>query len=128
MLSAWWPSRPYQDVRLEGMFNGKLERVVALENPSTDGNPHQQGEFISPLQAVVNCYDMDSFTRAQVRPGADLIKTLQTDASARPTNPCRFRVQALYSNPSIFCIGGSKSIIGQVSRTETRACAASSAR
>ena len=88
MLSAWWPSRPYRDVRLEGMFNGKLERVVALENPSTDSNPHQQGEFISPLQAVVNCYDMDSFTRAQVRPGADLIKTLRTDASsARPTNP-----------------------------------------
>jgi hypothetical protein len=88
MLAAWWPSRPYQDVRLEGMFNGKLERVVALENPSTDRDPHQQGEFISPLQAVVNCYDMDSFTRAQVRPGADLIKTLQTDAaSARPANP-----------------------------------------
>jgi hypothetical protein len=30
---------------------------------------------------------MDSFTRAQVRPGADLIKTLQTDTSARPANP-----------------------------------------
>jgi hypothetical protein len=30
---------------------------------------------------------MDSFTRAQVRPGADLIKTLQTDAAAGPTNP-----------------------------------------
>lgn len=87
LLAAWWPSRPYTDVSLEGIFDGRLERIVAVENPVTATSSHQQGEFISPLRAVVNCYDMDNFTRAKVRTGTDLIKSLKSDAGTRQGNP-----------------------------------------
>jgi hypothetical protein len=86
LLAAWWPSRVHQEIPLAGMFNGHLERITALENPSTDTNPHQQGEYISPVQAVVNCYDMDSFTRAEVRTGSRLVKSVRTDGTALPLN------------------------------------------
>jgi hypothetical protein len=84
LLSAWWPSRVHQPVALEGMFNGRLQQITAVENPSTDSNPHQQGEYISPTRAVVNCYDMDSFTRAEMHTGNQLIKTLHMDGTAQP--------------------------------------------
>jgi hypothetical protein len=84
LLAAWWPSRVHEPVALEGMFNGSLQQITALENPSSDTNPHQQGEYISPVRAVVNCYDMDSFTRAQVHTGNQLIKTLHVAGTARP--------------------------------------------
>jgi len=84
LLAAWWPSRVHQEVALAGLFNGHLERITALENPNADTNPHQQGEYISPLRAVVNCYDMDSFTRAEVRTGAQLVKSVRVDGTAAP--------------------------------------------
>jgi hypothetical protein len=86
LLAAWWPSRIHQNISAEGMFAGHLEHVTTLENPSTDADPHQQGEYISPLRAVVNCYDMDSFTRADVQPGGQLIKSLRIDATSQPVN------------------------------------------
>jgi hypothetical protein len=86
LLAAWWPSRVHRDVALEGLFNGRLERIAAIENPGTDGASHQQGEYISPVRAVVNCYDMDNFTRAEVHTGNQLIKSLHTEAAGHPVD------------------------------------------
>jgi hypothetical protein len=83
LWAAWSPSRVHQAVALAGMFTGHLEHVTALENPST---AYQQGELISPLRAVTNCYDMDSFTRAEVRPGSQLLKTLRIDTKRLPAD------------------------------------------
>src|SRR5262249_55158086 len=44
-------------------------------------DPHMQGEVISPVRAVTNCYDMDNFTRAEVTNGNNLIKAVHTDAA-----------------------------------------------
>ena len=71
------PSRPYEQPSLDGLFDGKLETIRALRIVDSDEEPHEQGEFISPTQAVVNCYDMDDFTRADVQPGTHLVKTAQ---------------------------------------------------
>jgi hypothetical protein len=83
LVAAWMPSRVSEEVALDGLFNGKLERVTATLNPSSDSDPHQQGEYISPVRAVVNCYDMDAFARADVRPGTDLIKSVSLDGGQR---------------------------------------------
>jgi len=82
LLAAWWPSHVVQsDVALEGMFDGKLERIATVMNPGTAADPHMQGEVISPLRAVTNCYDMDNFTRAEVNNGTNLIKQVHTDST-----------------------------------------------
>ena len=81
LLAAWWPSHVQPDFAVEGTFNGKLERITMLQNPGTATDPHMQGEIISPLRAVANCYDMDSFTRAPVHSGTNLIKAVQRDAT-----------------------------------------------
>jgi hypothetical protein len=81
LWAAWSPSRVHQDVTLGGLYTGHLEHVTAFVVPST---AHQQGEFISPVRAVTNCYDMDSFTRAEVQPGNQLIKRLTSDAKRLP--------------------------------------------
>lgn len=86
LLAAWWPSRVHRDVALEGLFNGRLERIATVENPDSGRDPHQQGEYISPVRAVVNCYDMDSFTRAEVRTGNELVKTIHTGPTEHPVN------------------------------------------
>jgi hypothetical protein len=80
LLAAWWPSHVQPDFAVVGMFHGKLERITTLQNPGTAAGPHMQGEIISPNRAVANCYDMDSFTRAPVHSGTDLIKTVQRGA------------------------------------------------
>jgi len=74
LLTGWRQSRPYTQPSLDGLFSGRLERIRMIENPATPADPHEQGEFITPVQAVVNCYDRDDFTRADVQPGARLIK------------------------------------------------------
>lgn len=86
LLAAWWPSRAYTQAPLEGLFNGKLQSIVALESPDTATHPRQQGELISPARAVINCYDMDDFTRADVRAGTQLIKDARVDAAARSSH------------------------------------------
>ena len=82
LLAAWWPSHVQPDTALEGMFDGKLERITTVMNPGTAAAPHMQGEVISPLRAVANCYDMDSFIRAEVSTGAHLIKSVHADTTA----------------------------------------------
>jgi hypothetical protein len=81
LLTAWLPSRAYTQPALDGIFKGELETILALENPGTAADPHEQGEFITPTRAIVNCYDMDDFTRASVQPGTHLIKNMRIDAA-----------------------------------------------
>ena len=80
LLAAWWPSHVQPDVAVDGMFDGKLEKVTTVENPGSAAEPHMQGEIISPMRAVTNCYDMDSFIRAKVHSGTNLIKAVDHHA------------------------------------------------
>jgi hypothetical protein len=106
LVAAWWPSHVQPDFAVDGMFNGKLERITMLQNPGTAADPHMQGEVIAPLRAVANCYDMDNFTRAPVHSGTNLIKTVQE----RDTTPVeagfmtwnRIRILKTSTTPSGF--------------------------
>jgi hypothetical protein len=86
LVAAWWPSHVHTQTPLEGIFNGRLESIETLESHDTAANPRLQGELISPVRAVVNCYDMDDFTRADVRAGTHLIKDVRIDAPSRSSN------------------------------------------
>lgn len=83
LLTGWRQSRPYTQPSLDGIYNGRLQRILVLENPDTAADPHQQGEFITPTQAVANCYDRDDFGRADVQLGTDLIKSARVDGADR---------------------------------------------
>jgi hypothetical protein len=74
LIAAWSPSRVYEPVSLQGMYMGSPEHIQGIRNPNSATDPHLQGEFISPVRAVTNCYDMDDFTRTNVGVGASLIK------------------------------------------------------
>jgi hypothetical protein len=88
LASAWWPSRAHTDASLQGLFNGTPREIEMVMIDSTPAKTHHQGEFISPVRGVVNCYDMDDFTRASVVPGKSLIKALQVAANSRsPATP-----------------------------------------
>lgn len=87
LLTGWRQSRPYSQPSLSGLYTGRLEKVMAVENPDTAAHPHEQGEFITPTRAVVNCYDRDDFTRADVRLGDQLIKDVAFDGSHRSIRP-----------------------------------------
>jgi len=86
LISAWMPSRVYVQPKPAGMFNGKLERILALELPNATAREHEQGEWITPTHAVVNCYDMDDFTHADVRLGTRLIKAVRIGAATRASS------------------------------------------
>jgi hypothetical protein len=77
LVSAWWPSRAYEAVPLQGLYSGKLQQVEMVTTPpGTPARPHHQGEFVSPVRGVINCYDMDDFARAPVQPGRSLIRNI----------------------------------------------------
>ena len=84
LVSAWFPSRVYEPVPLQGLYPGKPQQIERTMNPTTDADPHRQGEFITPVRAVVNCYDMDDFTRAPVGVGTQLIKDIRAAADSSP--------------------------------------------
>ena len=87
VLSTWWPSRVYTPPSANGVFNGAPQQIAAIriaDGPRTT----QQGAVISPTTAVVDCYDLDDFTRADVNTGTSLIKDVTADATiARPNTP-----------------------------------------
>jgi hypothetical protein len=85
VVSAWWPSRAYVPAPLQGLYSGKLQHIEMVVNPSTPTNPHHQGEIISPVRGVINCYDMDDFRHATVHPGTSLIRNIQVAGSHAPT-------------------------------------------
>jgi hypothetical protein len=84
LLTTWRQSRPYAQPSLHGVFSGKLESVAAVENPGTSAQPHEQGEFITPTQGVVNCYDRGDFTRADMQLGNHLIRDVHADGARQP--------------------------------------------
>jgi hypothetical protein len=85
LVSAWWPSRAYEQAPLEGLYSGKLQQVEMVASPpGTAVNPHHQGEFISPVRGVINCYDMDDFAHAPVRAGTNLIRNVQVASTQVP--------------------------------------------
>jgi hypothetical protein len=100
LLAAWWPSHVQPEITLEGMFDGKLERITTLQNAGSAADPHMQGEVISPRRAVANCYDMDSFTRAPVHTGTHLIKTSDSPLEAGFITWNRIRILRASTAPS----------------------------
>jgi hypothetical protein len=87
VVSAWWPSRVYEEVALQGIYTGKPQPIAMVVNPTTAADPHLQGEFVSPVQGVINCYDMDDFAHAPVHPGTSLIKNIRVAGSQAPVLP-----------------------------------------
>jgi hypothetical protein len=85
LVSAWWPSRAYEPVALQGLYTGRPQNIEMVLNPTTAANPHLQGEFVSPARGVINCYDMDDFTHAAVHPGTTLIRNIRIEGS--PASP-----------------------------------------
>ena len=76
-LWALWSNSPrYAAVPQQGFFSRGPENIDYV----TVGEEHHQGEFISPVRGVSDCYDMDDFQRADIEPGASLVTT--ADASA----------------------------------------------
>jgi len=87
LVSAWWPSRAYEQVPLQGLYSGKLQHLEMVVNPNTRTSPHLQGELVSPARGVINCYDMDDFARAPVHPGTSLIRSIRVTGSQAPVPP-----------------------------------------
>jgi hypothetical protein len=84
LVSAWWQSPAWSDPPLRGLFNGTPREIETVVNPSTRLIPRHQGEFISPVRGVTNCYDMDDFTRAPVQPGRNLVRGLRVGSERPP--------------------------------------------
>jgi len=76
-LWALWSNSPrYEAVPLQGFFARGPEHIEYV----TVGEEHHQGEFISPVRAVSDCYDMDDFQRADIEAGASLVTTAEASA------------------------------------------------
>jgi len=87
-LSTWWPSRVYAPASVNGVFNGTPQQIAAVRLADGQHTATQQGAVISPTTAVVDCYDLDDFTRAAVNTGTNLIKDISTGAAlSRPNTP-----------------------------------------
>ena len=76
----WIGSAPYRPVLWPGSFKYGPETVsyVAISGRST------QGAFITPTRGVVNCYDMDDFTRAETSAGTRLVRQVLWDRRPHP--------------------------------------------
>jgi hypothetical protein len=79
LASAWRHSRAYEEIPLPGLYTGTPREIEMVATHGTQASPRYQGEFISPVRAVINCYDMDDFTRAPVSPGTSLIKETRVE-------------------------------------------------
>ncbi len=84
-LSTWWPSRVHTPPSVNGVFNGSPQQIAAVRIADS-AQTTQQGAVISPTTAVVDCYDLDDFTRADVNPGTNLIKEIRADAAISHPN------------------------------------------
>jgi hypothetical protein len=81
VLAQWLPSRTYHvdEAPPRNVFDRPQDiRYVAR-------GAHVQGEFITPTQGVLDCYDMDDFRHAEMEPGSTLIKAAQTDSGGAVT-------------------------------------------
>jgi hypothetical protein len=72
LLDKWSPARSYPVISTARAFDAGAQPIRALQ--ISDPDVRRQGEFISPTQQVINCYDQDDFLRANVQPGATLVQ------------------------------------------------------
>ncbi len=70
MFGQWLGTDRYHPVPWQGRFQRGPEAVTYVSRPKDVS----QGRFLSPIQGVVNCYDMDDFQRASMIPGAGLLR------------------------------------------------------
>lgn len=75
-LAYWLPSRSYHSENLTRRpFQDGPQNIRYVAR-----GKHLQGEFITPTQAVLDCYDMDDFQHAAVEPGTALVKAARIGA------------------------------------------------
>jgi hypothetical protein len=77
-LLAHWVKSPLQtSAAMGGAFRNGPESIDYVQRQEQ----RLQGEFITPTRAVVNCYDLDDFIRADIGPGKNLVRRLADTAN-----------------------------------------------
>jgi hypothetical protein len=76
VLAHWLPSRDYRATPLDRPYVRGPQTISYVLR-----GKHPQGEVITPTQAALDCYDMDDFQHADIRPGRQLIQQARTDRS-----------------------------------------------
>jgi len=89
-LLSQWQWRRYPPIDTSNTFNRGTQAIRAVRMDDTD--EARQGEHITPTQQLINCYDMDDFLRADIRPGTALVKEVHAEAAQRmlPTVTAQF--------------------------------------
>lgn len=107
LVSAWFPSRVYEPVPLQGLYSGKPQQIERTMISGSDEDSQRQGELITPVRSVVNCYDMDDFNRAPVDVGTSLIKDVHVSTATHAPVPLRAgfvtwnRIRVEMTNPAL---------------------------
>ncbi len=78
IISHWTPASAYDHPTAASFFRETGEDITFVTCRT------RQGALITPTRAVINCYDNDDFIRADVQPGAKLIKTAARVGSVQP--------------------------------------------
>jgi len=78
IITQWTPAAAYGHVRSADFFRSTGEQIAFVACPA------RQGSLITPTRAVVNCYDDDDFIRADIQPGAKLVKSATEIGTAQP--------------------------------------------
>jgi len=77
LYSLWSDGHPYRPIApAQFAATGETIRYTRCDSK------HYQGEFITPTQGVVNCYDNDDFIRVQFDPDAPLVKSIERDGGS----------------------------------------------
>jgi hypothetical protein len=70
-ISPWYDARSYHAIPTASLFRGAGEKV-----PLVLKGDRLQGELITPVRGVLDCYDHDDFIRAGIEPGSPLVQGL----------------------------------------------------
>jgi hypothetical protein len=75
IFSQWLATAPYKPLTWQHRFEHRPETVsyVSIARHGV------QGQFITPVRGVVNCYDMDDFEHAEVSTGEHLVRATLAD-------------------------------------------------
>jgi hypothetical protein len=74
LYSLWIDGHAYRPIEpAQFAATGETIRYVRCSSQN------YQGEFITPTQGVINCYDNDDFLRVQFAPDAPLVKSINYD-------------------------------------------------
>lgn len=77
IVQHWNNTQIYRPRPIGSAFQSGDQQVEYVAN----GRRRFQGEFIAPTRAVIHCYNMDDFIRAQVEPGKQLIRRVMRNAA-----------------------------------------------